>query len=195
MKKTFIFLLFVIYSCANNGSQPKERDLTQTQKILANNPDSLTKKAANPLADSMDLLRINKIVANGMPILLTEAQQILGTQFQLDTAIRELDFDNYTWKFNNGTTLRFEDINYNEKGVELDRLHFTSKNVIEHPLSVFLNKSTFDECKKGLPNLKKSRDKQTFKLERNKTWYYLTFSNNNVLIEIKSAGWDTDKSS
>ena len=196
MKKMFIcFLISVIFSCQNNDAQLKEKNLDQTQKPLSNNPDSLTKETFNPLTDSSDLVQISKIVEHGMPILLTEAQQILGKQVQIDTAIQELDFDSYSWKLNNGTTLRFEDINYNEKGIELDRLHFTSKNPIEHPLSVFLNKSTLAECKKVFPNLKKAYAKQTYKLEKNKTWYFLMFNNNNVLIEIKSSGWDTDKTS
>ena len=196
MKKMFTyFLLFVFSSCGNDNSQPKEKNPKQTQAPLSNNADSLTKGISNQLIDSANLLQIDKLVKHGMPILLTEARQILGNQVRIDTAQHELDFDNYSWTLNNGTILRFEDINYNEKGIELDRLHFTSKNIIEHPSGIFLNKSTLDECKKVFPNLKKSYENKTYKFKKDKTWYFLIFSNDNILIEIKSSGWDTDMSS
>ena len=196
MKKMFTyFLLFTFSSCRNNNSQPKEKEPRETPTPLSNNSDSLTKGISKQLIDSAKLSQIDKLIKHGMPILLTEARQILGNQVRIDKAQHELDFDNYTWNLNNGTTLRFEDINYNEKGIELDRLNFTSKNIIEHFSGIFLNKSTLDECKKVLPNLKKSLENKTYKFEKNKTWYFLIFSNDNKLIEIKSSGWDTDMSS
>ena len=195
MKKMFVYSLFFVFSsCGNNNSQPKEKDPKETQTSLSNNSDSLTKGIPNQLIDSANLLQIDKLIKHGMPILLTEARQILGNQVRIDTAKHELDFDNYTWNLDNGTTLRFEDINYNEKGIELDRLRFTSKNIIEYPSGIFLNKSTLDECKKAFPNLKKSYENKTFKFEKDKTWYFLIFGNDNILIEIKSSGWDTDMS-
>lgn len=194
MKKILIYsLLFVFSSCGNNNSQEKNNKKTQT--FLSNDSDSLTKGVSNQFINSVSPSQVDKLIKHGMPILLTEARQILGNQVRIDTAQHELDFDNYTWTLNNGTILRFEDINYNEKGIELDRLHFTSKNIIEYPSGIFLNKSTLDECKKDFLGLKKSYRKKTYKFKKGMTWYFLIFSNDNILVEINSSGWDTDMSS
>ena len=159
MKKILIYSLFFVFSsCGNNDSQ--EENNKKIQPFLSNDSDSLTKGVSNQFINSVSPPQVDKLIKHGMPILLTEARQILGNQVRTDTAQHELDFDNYTWTLNNGTILRFEDINYNEKGMELDRLHFTSKNIIEYPLGIFLNKSTLDECKKDFPGLKKSYRKR-----------------------------------
>lgn len=196
LKKIFLYgLLFIFTSCRNNDTQIKEKDTKETQVLLSNNTDSLHKETSSPLSDSVNLLLLAKLVKHGMPILLSEAKLILGNQVQIDKPKHELDFEDYTWNLSNGITLRFEDINHNEKGVELDRLHVTSKKIIKHPYNVYLNKSTLDDCKKAFPNLKKAYDERTYKFEKNKTWYFLIFSQNNILIEINSSGWDTDMSS
>jgi hypothetical protein len=201
MKKIFrslpaiVFISLVFSACGNNDTQPKQKDSREIQSPLPGNTDSVTKAGPRQSTDSTDLLAIDKLVKHGMPILLTETKKILGDRVRIDTAKHELDFDNYTWGMNNGTILRFEDINYNEKGIELDRLHFTATNIIKHPLGIYLNKSTVGDCKAAFPDLKKSYEDRAYKFEKNKTWYFLVFNHDNILIEIRSSGWDTDMSS
>lgn len=147
------------------------------------------------LTDSPFVLQLDKLVKHGMPIKLSEAKLILGNNFHFKKAKQELDFDIYSWELSNGILLQFEDINYNENGIELDKLHFTAKNIVKHPLGVYLNRSTYTDCKKQFPQLKKAYAQGTYKFEKDKTWYFLRFNKNNVLIKIISLGWDMDMSS
>ena len=174
-------LFLVLFSCVKNGTKASQSSTKNNQKVSTN--------------DSLIAIRINQIFNQGMPILLRKSQNILGDRFKIDTAKKQLDFDKYTWILNDSVKLQFEDINYNEKEIELDKLYFLSKYIVQHPLGISLNKSTLSECRSIFSNLKKANGKQTFKLLKNKTWYFLVFNNKNILTEIKSSGWDTDLSS
>ena len=174
-------LFLVLFSCVKNNTKTIQNSVQNNQKVSTD--------------DSLIGIRINQIFSHGMPILLPKAQNILGERFKIDTAKKQLDFDRYTWNLNDSVKLQFEDINYNEKEIELDKLYFSSKYIVRHPLGISLNKSTLSDCNRIFAGLKKANGKQTFKLLKNKTWYFLVFNNKNVLIEIKSSGWDTDLSS
>ena len=182
MKNILACLLFLIlFSCVKNGTKTIQSSTKNIQKVATN--------------DSLISIRINQIFNNGMPILLPRAKNILGDRLTIDTAIKQLDFDRYIWILNDSVKLQFEDINYNDKVIELDKLYFSSKYIVRHPLGISVNKSNLSECKSIFSGLKKANGKQTFKLLKNKTWYFLVFNNKNILTEIKSSGWDTDLSS
>ncbi len=145
-------------------------------------------------ADTSIDAALNKLYKHGMPILLSDVKSILGKSYKFYKSENPGDFDDYTWQTKAGLQYNFEDINYNEKGVELDRLIITAKQVTKHPLGIYLNKSTFAECKKALSGLKKSVDERTYKFQKNKVWYFLEFNKQKVLVKIKSVEWDTDYS-
>jgi hypothetical protein len=145
-------------------------------------------------ADTAISAALLKLYKHGMPILLADATTVLGKTFSLNKSKNPGDFDGYTWKTKEGLQFTFEDINYNEKGVELDRLTVTAKQVAKHPLGIYLNKSTLAACKKACAGLKKSVDERTYKFSKNKVWYFLEFNKQQVLIKIKSVDWDTDYS-
>jgi hypothetical protein len=145
-------------------------------------------------ADTIMDAALNKVYKHGMPMLLSVAKSVLGNSYQLTKAVDPGDFDDYTWQTKSGLQYNFEDINYNEKGVELDRLSITAKQVVKHPLGIYLNRSTIAECKKAFAGLKKSLDERTWKFQKNKVWYFLVFNKKNVLVKIKSVEWDTDYS-
>lgn len=147
-----------------------------------------------PAADTTVDAALNKLYKHGMPMLLLKAKAILGKGFHLTKAVDPGDFDDYTWQTKSGLQYNFEDINYNEKGIELDRLTITAKQVVKHPLGIYLNRSTLGECKKTFAGLKKSVDERTYKFSKNKVWYFLEFNKKNVLVKIKSVEWDTDYS-
>ena len=148
----------------------------------------------SPPADTAIDAGLSKLYKHGMPMLLSAAKAVLGNTYDFSNAGDPPDFDDYTWQTKAGIQYNFEDINYNEKAVELDRLTITSKRVLKHPLGIYLNKSTVAECKKVFAGLRKSLDERTYKFRKNKTWYFLGFNKQNVLIKIKSVGWDTDMS-
>lgn len=137
---------------------------------------------------------LNKLYKHGMPLRLSDAIIILGKNYKLTKSLNPADFDDYTWKTKTGLELNFEDINYNEKGIELDRLTITATGIVKHPLGIYLNKSSLSACKKTFASLKKSLDERTYKFSKNKDWYFLEFNKQNVLIKIKSVDWDTDYS-
>lgn len=146
-----------------------------------------------PVVPGIDSV-LNKIYKHKMPILLSEVETILGKALQIIEAKEPPQFTQYTWETKEGIRYNFEDINYNEKGIELDRLTIGSKQVVKHPLGIYLNRSTLAACKKICAGLKKSLDERTYKFRKNKTWYFLEFNKQNVLYKIKSVGWDTDMS-
>ena len=137
---------------------------------------------------------LSKLYKHGMPMLLSVAKSILGKDFHINKPKTPVDFTDYVWTTKEGIQFNFEDINYNEKGVELDRLTITSTQIIKHPLGIYLNKSTLAACKKMFAALKKSLDARTYKLSKGKVWYFLEFNKQNVLIKVRSVGWDTDYS-
>jgi hypothetical protein len=145
---------------------------------------------AQPGIDSV----LNKIYKHRMPILLSEVESVLGKAHQIIKVTHPPQITQYTWETKDGIQYNFEDINYNEKGIELDRLTISSKRVVKHPLGIYLNKSTLAACKKTCTGLKKSLDERTYKFRKNKTWYFLEFNKQNVLDKIKSVDWDTDMS-
>lgn len=144
--------------------------------------------------DSVNTASLNKFYNHRMPILLSDVETILGKKYMLTKGVNPPETDHYFWETKDGVQYDFEDINYNEKGIELDRLTVSSKQVVKHPLGIYLNKSTLAACKKTFAGLKKSLDERTYKFRKNKTWYFLEFNKQNVLVKIKSVAWDTDMS-
>lgn len=147
--------------------------------------------AAAPTGDSA----LVKIYKHKMPILLSEVKTILGKEYKFIKPVLPTDRATYIWDAVNGIVYSFEDINYNEKGVELDRLTITAKQEIKHPLGISINSTTYSACKKLYPALKKSNEPNIFKFQKNKTWYFLEFNKQKVLTKIISTNWDTDMSS
>ena len=172
------------YIHTNNNRQVAVKEQTIAQGVFLQ---------AQPADTAIDA-GISKLYKHGMPMLLSYAKAVLGNTYHFSKAGDPPDFDDYTWQTKAGIQYNFEDINYNEKGVELDRLTITSKLVVKHPLGIYLNKSTVAECKKAFAGLRKSLDKRTYKFRKSKTWYFLEFNKKNVLVKIKSVGWDTDMS-
>ena len=144
--------------------------------------------------DSVIPTDLRKLYKHGMPILLSDVESILGKTYQVTEDAQPPKFTHYTWETKSGLAYEFEDINYNEKCIELDRLTITSKQVAKHPLGIYLNQTTLAACKKTFPGFKKSLDERTYKFKKNKVWYFLEFNKQNVLIKIKSVEWDTDLS-
>lgn len=138
---------------------------------------------------------LEKIYKHKMPLLLSKAKAILGKEYTFIKPVLPTDRATYIWKTETGIVFSFEDINHNEHGVELDRLTITAKQEVRHPLGINLNSSAYSDCRKLYPALKKANDPNTYKLQKNKTWYFLKFNKQKVLIKIISSNWDTDMSS
>lgn len=165
--------------------------------VLSANHDHLISEGiflkSQPADTSIDEA-LSKLYKHGMPMLLSVAKSILGKDFHINKPTTPVDFTDYVWTTKEGIQFIFEDINYNEKGIELDRLTISSKQIMQHPLGIYLNKSTLPACRKMFPALKKSLDERTYKLNKNKVWYFLEFNKQNVLVKVRSVGWDTDYS-
>ncbi len=181
-------------ACGNNENDAKKKEIQQTPSTST--PDSVSIKASTNKPDIINAhALLDKIFNNGMPILLSKAKAILGDKFIYKKAEGEGSFDFYTWNVTDGSELNFEDINYNENGVELDALTISTKtkNIIECPFGLVLNQSTFTNCKSLFPALTKANgDEKDYKFLKDKIWYYLKFDKDNILKEIRCAGWEID---
>jgi hypothetical protein len=185
-------LCIFIASCGQSDTKQQKLNEKDTTSSSANS-DNQIQEEQEEKESSNNNNQLTKFFQIEIPNSLEQLKSILGSETKVERESPSGDsYKSSTWELSDSTIIWFD--NAQESGTTIEA---KGQQIIETPLGISINQSTFDDCKEIIKDIKKSTslsdDKvETWKFNKGKVWYFLEFNKDKLLKRIKLAAVDLD---